>query len=531
MNIAEVLHAQATTRPQAAAIIETRRGRSRTLTFAGLEQASGQVAHLLHRAGLRPGDAVLLFQPMSADLYVALAAIFRLGLVAMFVDPWAGREHLEHCCSLKPPRALIAGAKAHLLRLLSPALRRIPLKFSTDLRVPGATPLSRAGRLAPYEPVEACTPETPALLTFTSGSTGRPKGAVRTHGFLLAQHRALEQSLELKAGETDLTTLPIFVLANLASGVTSLIPDADLRRPGSIDAEAVVAQIDAHRPTRTVASPAFLERLADYCELHGRVLPGFERVFTGGAPVFPRLLERLRRVAPGAEITAVYGSTEAEPMAHVGHHAIGAQDVSAMLAGRGLLAGFAVPRIQLRILSDQWGSPVGPYTRPEFEAACLHAGEVGEIVVSGAHVLGGYLDGHGDEETKFTVEGTRWHRTGDAGYLDARGRLWLLGRCAARIEDARGTVYPFSVECAAQHHPGVRRAAVLAHQGRRILALELFDGVADRELLSLRQGLAWARIDEIRVHEHIPVDKRHNAKIDYPALKKLLDGVGRGYSP
>ncbi len=143
-------------------------------------------------------------------------------------------------------------------------------------------------------------------------------------------------------------------------------------------------------------------------------------------------------------------------------------------------------------------------------------------MVSGDHVLPGYLGGRGDEETKFAVEGTRWHRTGDAGYLDHRGCLWLLGRCAALMEDAGGTLYPFTVESAAPHHPGVRRAAVTFHQGRRILALEFDNRVANADLTSLRQTVAWARIDEIQVHTHIPVDKRHNAKIDYPALKKLV---------
>ena len=81
----------------------------------------------------------------------------------------------------------------------------------------------------------AATTETPALVTFTSGSTGAPKAAVRTHGFLLEQHRVLAESLRLTPDDLDLTTLPIFVLANLGSGVCSLIPDADLRHPGAIE--------------------------------------------------------------------------------------------------------------------------------------------------------------------------------------------------------------------------------------------------------------------------------------------------------
>ncbi len=527
MNITQILHAHTATRPDAAAIIETRHGRSRTLTFAELKCAATRAAALLHRAGLRPGDPVLVLHPMSVDLYIALVAIFRLGLVAMFLDPSAGREHIERCCSLHAPMGLIASSRVHFLRLLSPALRRIPVRFSIGLPVPGAVPWNCANRLAPHEPMEPCPPETSALLTFTSGSTGRPKVAVRTHGFLLAQHQALEQSLGLTPGEVDLTALPIFVLANLASGVTSLIPDADLRRPGAVDPAPLVAQIQVHRPTRTLASPASLERLADYCIQRRLTFPSLKKVFSGGAPVFPDLLDKLHAMAPQADIVAVYGSTEAEPIALVGRHEVAREDVAGMLGGRGLLTGTPVSSIHLRILGNNWGRPIGPYSRAQFAAACLPPGEAGEIVVSGGHVLPGYLHGHGDEETKFVVDGTLWHRTGDAGYLDDRGRVWLLGRCAARIEDSRGTLYPFMVECTARHYPGVRHAAVASCSGRRILAIQLEEYAANTDLTALAQELAWAHIDEIQVHKRLPVDGRHNAKIDYPALHRRLDKASR----
>lgn len=522
MNLAHSLLDQVRQRPDATAIIDAWRGRSRLTTFAQLDESAARAARLLTERGLRPGDAVLVFHPMSAELYVALLAIFRLRLVAMFLDPSAGRDHIERCCALYPPRALIASTRAHLLRLFSPALRRIPVKFVIGWPVPGAVRWSRADRLFPFPQVCDCDSDTPALLTFTSGSTGQPKAAVRTHGFLLAQHRALTESLHLTPGDVDLATLPIVLLANLGSGVTSLVPDADLRYPGAIRPEPVVAQVLTHRATSSVASPAFFECLARYCAERGVLLPSFRKLFTGGAPVFPRLLEQMQAMAPHADVVAVYGSTEAEPIAHVSRTAMRSDDHKAMLAGRGLLAGPAVPSICLRILRDRWGTPVGPWSRAEFEPECCPAGEPGEIVVSGEHVLPGYLHGRGDEETKFRVDASVWHRTGDAGYLDAEGRLWLLGRCVARIDDAHGTLYPFAAETALYQDPRVRRAAVVAHRGQRVLAVEFYDRQARPEAESLKGMLAWTHLDEVRVLRRVPVDKRHNAKIDYPSLHRLL---------
>src|SRR5262249_30145119 len=133
--------------------------------------------------------------------------------------------------------------------------------------------------------------------------------------------------------------------------------------------------------------------------------------------------------------------------------------------------------------------------------------------------------GRGDQETKFKVDGATWHRTGDAGYLDGQGRVWLLGRCSARIKDDRGELYPFAAETALYQDPRIRRAAAVAHRGRRVLALEYYDPAKERDLSLVQQVLSWAPMDEIRVYGHIPVDKRHNAKIDYPALTELLDRV------
>src|SRR5262249_47206351 len=262
--------------------------------------------------------------------------------------------------------------------------------------------------------------------------------------------------------------------------------------------------------------------LADHWLKRGEQLNSFKRIYTGGAPVFPRTLDKLRAVAPQAEVVAVYGSTEAEPIAHIARCEMMAEDIGAMLGGHGLLAGRPVPEIKLRILRDRWGEPVGPFTRAEFEAACARTGEPGEIVVSGDHVLSGYWRGQGNEETKFKVDGDVWHRTGDAGYVDEAGRLWLLGRSEARINDARGALYPFTVECAASHHAGVRRAAVVAREGRRLLVIEPADDGQAPELAELRRSLAWAQVDEMRWMKRIPVDRRHNAKIDYPGLRRLL---------
>ena len=532
-NIAYLLQAQAVTRPDAVAIIDRRTGRIRSApgkcrtTFAELERAAAQGAALLEAKGLHTGDAVLVFLPMSVELYAVLGAIFRLGLTAMFVDPSAGRAHLERCCALYPPKALIAGPRAHLLRLVSTTLARIPHKFVVGPPLPGATSWSRAAGVTPRDEIAQVDPDWPALVTFTSGSTGEPKATARSHRFLIAQHGELTQTLRAFPGDTALATMPIVLLSNLAAGVTSLIPRGDLRHPGRIKPAPIIEQMQEHGVTSAVASPVLLDCVASKCIARGVTLSGLRKVYTGGAPVFPRTLDRLTLIAPKAEITALYGSTEAEPIAELRRVEIEADDRLAMLEGHGLLAGMPTTGTKLRIIADRWGTPIDRFSREEFEAESLPPDEPGEIVVSGDHVLRGYLGGRGDAETKIVVDDEIWHRTGDAGYLDRRGRLWLLGRCSARLScdpHVAGPIYPLAVEAAViAANSSIRRAACVARKGGRLLVIETerSDGEVDPE--AIRRSIPWARIDEVLLCPRIPVDGRHNAKIDYPALHALLE--------
>lgn len=523
MNITEILQRQAENCPDEVAIIDRVSGANRQLTFGAYDQAVGKTATMLRHSGLRLGDTVLLFQPMSAELYIALAAILRAGMTAMFVDPSAGRKYIDRCCELLPPQGLIASSKAHLLRLSSPALRRIPHKWSVGGSVPFTPRFEQHADLNNDGGIHSCGSETAALVSFTSGSTGQPKATVRTHGFLLAQHRAVEENLALVPGEVELVTMPIFVLANLASRITSVIADADLRRVGEIEPEPVVEQMHVHAVNRIVASPAFLSRIIDCCEHQGTRLERLGKVFTGGGPVPPRLLDRLQAIAPGARITVVYGSTEAEPISTIAISEMAAEDTAAVSSGRGLLVGKPVPSLEVRVIRDCWGSFIGDISRQSFTQLCQPPSQPGEIVVSGRHVLDGYLDRQSCEDNKFAVEQTRWHRTGDAGYFDDRGRLWLLGRCAARVDDGHGALYPLGVEQAALRNQCIGNAAIVSHQGQRVLAVTLSQPNTQPDLVSLLKSLSFANVDSIRIVDRLPMDQRHQSKVDYSKLRKLLE--------
>lgn len=500
MNLTDLLFQNAENHPGRPALIDTHRGKDRVVSYRELARRVSAGSAFLQNLGLGKDSTVLVFQPVSIELYEILLAAFHSGIRVMLADPSAGRKFISLCCQRAMPDAFFGSWKAQALRLAIPELRKV----RTNIRTCPWFPATRAWRTDGESTAPTVVPdEHPALVTFTSGSTGVPKAAVRSHGFLLAQHRALAESMDFQSGETDLITLPVFVLANLASAMTSVLADTNLAKPGSPDRTAILRQCAAHSVTRCAASPAFFAALSES-------LPPFRKIFTGGAPVFPDLLAKLTQALPDAAIQSVYGSTEAEPIAHLPAEQYTMELRAITRTGGGLCTGKPTSAIRLKIIPNRSGNPLDSVSE-------LPAGRVGEIIVSGPHVLTGYLDGLGDEETKIRTNGETWHRTGDAGYLDTEGRLWLLGRASEKLpshpEDEK-LDYPFVIEFALREaFPGIRTAA-LDWENTRTLVVE-----SDTDFTAAAKPLGIDRV--IRI-EKIPLDRRHNAKTDYPALRSIL---------
>ncbi|GMR17121.1 MAG: fatty acid CoA ligase family protein [Gammaproteobacteria bacterium] len=510
-----------------AALISGLGRRRRRLSFAALERQVDAARQVLVRRGLQPGDRVLLAVPLSLETYIAMLAILKAGMVIMFIDPAHGIAAMARCLRAHPPAAIAGTRAVLLLRLLLPEMRKICTLLLVG-RGPAAICNGRESRQA--LPAVPRADSDAALLTFTSGSTGTPKGVLRSHGFLRSQMQVLGPVAGHGAGDIELVAMPMFVLFNLAHGVTSVLPACSVKRPERARARVLHAQLCAEQASRIVASPALLERLADYCSGQGPMLDHLRCISTGGGPVPPGLAERLAAIAPQATIRIVYGSTEAEPIAAIDSDQVSVADQRRMHDGRGLLVGKPVAGCDLRILSEaaEWG-PAGS-RKAQFLARCVADNVAGEIVVAGKHVLSGYADRSRDAGTKIDIDGRCWHRTGDAGYLDSRGRLWLLGRCAAAVSGtggAGGMVFPFQVEYAVSAVRGIRRAALLPLHGAGVLVLEIRRRRAAAGCVRAARRIAGDAVERILVVRRIPLDKRHGAKVDYAALRAQLGHPGQ----
>lgn len=522
MNVTDILKELAVKLPNKTAVIDTKN--SSRISFNYLEKNSSKIANMFSKAGLQEGDGVLVFVPMSVELYSILTAVFKMKLVAVFIDPYADSNHIKECCRLYPAKALvISGKKAGLLTYMNSEIRKIPNKFILNGKMPGFKRFSDYENFSSDFASLETEPDTKALITFTSGSTGKPKALARTHEFLYAQQKILEKTLEIAENSKVLVAFPIFLLSNIYNGLTSIIPNTDLKRVEETDGSTIAGQIMAESIDTILAPPSFFENLSEIHKNTGRSIHSIKKIITGGVPVFPEIMENLKKIFPYAEIKVIYGSSEAEPISELCYNEVSEDDTEKMKNGEGLLAGKAVEDIKLAIIENNQKILSGDETK------ILTQGEKGEIIVSGEHVLKTYLNGIGDNEIKLKIDSDIWHRTGDLGYVDDTGRLWLLGRAKAEILSGDKKIYPFSIETMLSFEKDIRRTAIVSKKGKILLFIEIYY-TDDKEEQSRISEKLEEKIEELGINadkvifiDEISVDKRHNGKIDYGSLEKLSE--------
>ena len=514
----------------------------RGITAKQLYDAVGRVAAGFETSGICKGDRVVLFVPMSMPLYTAMFALQRIGAIPVFLDSWARRTHLGVSAKIVSPRAMVSFEQAFALCDDVPELSNIPIKICVGPANRSYTArfddLMQTDRHAPAIAVEQ---EHTALITFTTGSSGTPKGADRTHRFLAAQHYALNQGLPYQSDDVDLPVFPIFSLNNLAAGVTTVIPGFDIGVPSEKDPEIILKQLQVTKTTCATLSPSLFNRLADFCLKNSIKLSMLRRIVTGGAPVSRDDVVAFQRIAPGAEIWILFGSTEVEPMAHIeGKEMVNLKtraSVDPEWVDEGVNVGHIVQNLSCRFLKIKRG-PIEIKSAQDWSPLQVERGEVGELIVAGEHVCRNYYnDQDAFRRAKiFDESGTVWHRTGDLGRLDDQGYLWIVGRVHNAIQREGRYVFPVRAEMIMKKLPFVQLCAYLGIQDEKlgektvcVVVPEKSESLENRQiLLEYEQELRrimhknGAPVDQVVFRDKIPMDPRHHSKVEYEVLRQEL---------
>ncbi|WP_329154036.1 fatty acid CoA ligase family protein [Streptomyces sp. NBC_01456] len=529
----------------------------RTLTYGALQEQVETLAAGFLRSGIGRGTKTVLMASPGPDLFALAFALFRIGAVPVVVDPGMGVRRMLHCYRTVGAEAFIGPPAAHAVRVLSRrtfADARIRVTVGrrwfwgghtlNELRRP-APSAEQAG--APKAAERRPAADDLLMIGFTTGSTGPAKGVEYTHRMAAAMARGIASAHRRSREEVSLVTLPLYGILDLVFGSTLVVAPVAPARVAGADPGPVVAALERFGVSTMFASPALLRVLGEHLRQHPTALPELRCVVSGGAPVPAELVALLRDVLDdAAEIHTTYGATEALPISSLESAELLGETAARAARGDGTCVGRPVPGVDVRIVRTTDG-PLPLWER----ALRVRPGEVGEIAVAGAAVSRRYHAApaadaqHKIQEPPGDGGAARiWHRTGDLGSLDDKGRLWFAGRRTQRVTTADGDLHTVRCEGVFHAHPLVRRTALVgvgaAGAQRPVLCVETEPGTGRKqwrtlvpELRELAAGNPQTRhVQDFLRHPGFPVDPRHNAKIGREQLARWAGrhlGRGRGH--
>ena len=541
LNIADRLRISAAMVPNQRAVVfpETRDSAGRVawthVTFQQLDADVDAIARGLIGLGVQPGHRIVLMVRPSIDFIALTFGIMRAGACCTLIDPGMGKRSVLRCLDAVDPDGFVAITPVHVIRRLMPWRFRnarfnvIVGPSSRRLGCESYRQLVDAGRKSSVS-MPTTTATDSAAIIFTSGSTGPPKGVHYEHGMFNAQVDLIRDRYQIQPGEIDLPGFPLFSLFNLAMQVTSVIPDMDPTRPAAVNPERIIEAIESQHVTQAFGSPAIWNRVGRYCEERRITLPSLRRILSAGAPVPNHVLQRMTNALnTSADFFTPYGATECLPVASISAREVLSETAALTAVGKGTCVGHVFDTMRVRIIETS-----SDVLREIGDTVRLASGQIGEIIVSGPVATREYFQRPDATESAKIKDGDSfWHRMGDVGYLDDSGRLWFCGRKAHVVSTATGPMYSVCCEAIFNNHPAIYRCALVgigakgqqspvivaepepgkfpeSEQDRRQLRAELMQLGAQNPLTS--------NISRILFHRSLPVDTRHNVKINRELL-------------
>ena len=523
------------------AIVESGKNH-RFITFGDLAERVHSVAAGMQQFGIQTGERVAIMVMPGVDLALAVYACWRMGAAVVLVDSGLGREGMQAALRSANADYLVGINKALVAaRLLKWPGKRIAVGkrsafFNSSLGVvsdlESLEELGQGKAQLPWPATEAT-----AIVAFTSGSTGPSKGVIYTHGQVQAQRDALMQLYNIGLEDRLVAAFAPFALYGPTMCVCNIVPDMNVTQPSTLTAKALADAIKRIGATLVFASPAALVNIvATRHDLNNEERARFDAIrltLSAGAPVRASLMQAARDVFTSAQFHTPYGMTEVLPVANISLDELTQPNSQTRppSAAAGVCVGYPVNGVRVRIDKlDDLGEPLGePDDTP---------GVLGEIVINAAHIRHGYDRLWYTEQMASNPAGA--HRSGDVGQLDQQGRLWVGGRLGHVICTADGVVAPVAAEQLIELLPQVALAAIVGvgPQGTQavVAVVQLADAHASHDInasLDLTDEVRHCvklpmDIAAVLIAKKLPVDRRHNSKIDRTAIAHWASRVLAG---
>lgn len=418
----------------------------RTTTFGDLDRQSSQAANALIAAGVGPGDRVA-FLGKNCDRYFEIwFGAAKAGAVIAPIGWRLSPAEIAYIVDDTGAKVLFVGAEN--LASAEEALKLASAKPALVAMETGAhaLPTYQAWRDArpASDPGISVAIEAPTLLLYTSGTTGRPKGVMLTSANLLRSRRALSEAglgwNEWNEGETSLAAMPIAHIGGSGWGLVSLLNGVRTVVTREFNPMEALELIERERIAKMFMVPAALQFIVRTPRAREIDYSSLTHILYGASPMPVALLQECMDVF-GCQFCQQYGMTETTGTIVY----LPPQDHDPKGAKRMASAGLPMPGVELRIV-DANGNVLGP-------------NETGEICTRSVANMAGYW--RNEAATAATIDTDGWLRTGDAGYLDEDGYLFIQDRIKDMICSGAENVYPAEVENAIHGHPDVAEVAVI----------------------------------------------------------------------
>ena len=399
----------------------------RRFTYRELWSRCRRLAAVLQRAGASPGDRVAIHAANSAQYIETYLAVPAAGMVIVPLNTRHAEPELRYALKDAAAKVLLTDREPGALRQLVDTVIMMPDEYEALIDSADEAELG-----------VGVTENSLAGLFYTGGTTGASKGVMLSHRNLIANTFQFMTVSPPMRDNVFLIMAPLFHAAG-SNGVLGGVWSASCQIPLKVFDPAVALNlIEKYRVTHTLGVPAMIAAISELQHKQPRDVSSVRLVAHGGSPIATQVVRRASAAFPSAEFVHVYGMTEASPLLTGLRHEERLLDVD-----RGRSCGQPLIGVQVRIV-DADGRDVLP-------------GEVGELMAYGPNIMRGYWNK--PEQTAEVLQ-DGWYRSGDMGYMDEEGFVFLVDRAKDMIISGGENVYCSEVEEVLYRHVAVLEAAV-----------------------------------------------------------------------
>jgi acyl-CoA synthetase (AMP-forming)/AMP-acid ligase II len=410
----------------------------RAVSYAELDELVRRVAAGLAARGLQRGDVLAIFSPNAIEYALAFHGAILAGGVVTTINPLCTTKEIAHQLTDAHAKFLLT-APAWLEKATAAAqgahIQELFVLGAADGATPFAALLANDGR-APDVELDVHTDL--AALPYSSGTTGLPKGVMLTHRNLVANLCQIAGTDHVRSDDTLICVLPLFHIYGM-----QVIMNAGLRAGATIvmlprfELADVLRAIETYRITLAHFVPPIILTLTRESMINDYDLSSLKTIFSGAAPLSAGLVRECS-ARLNCFIKQGYGMTETAPSTHMLPHDPTAERYDSV--------GWGVPNMECKFIDTETGAELGPHER-------------GEICVRGPQVMRGYINN--PTATAQTIDADGWLHTGDIGYVDEAGYLYIVDRIKELIKYKGFQVAPAELEALLLSHPAVADCAVI----------------------------------------------------------------------